>query len=81
MEDDQDWTQPNYINEFSSKKDETWEEATIYFKDFKEIIIGQPTGNIMKFRSLKNIVRLGIMTKEKKEGPFSLEVDYIEFIK
>jgi NADH dehydrogenase [ubiquinone] 1 alpha subcomplex assembly factor 1 len=81
LEDDQDWTQPNYINEFSSKKDETWEEATIYFKDFKEIIIGQPTGNIMKFRSLKNIVRLGIMTKEKKEGPFSLEVDYIEFIK
>jgi monofunctional biosynthetic peptidoglycan transglycosylase len=81
LEDDRNWTQPNYINEFSSKKDDTWEEVTIYFKDFKEIVIGEPTGNMMKTKSLNNIVRLGIMTHEKKEGPFSLEVDYIAFIK
>ncbi|MFO0358829.1 MAG: CIA30 family protein [Sphingobacteriaceae bacterium] len=81
LEDDNNWTQPNYINEFSSKKEDTWEETTIYFNDFKEIVIGQPTGNMMKSKSLKNIVRLGIMTHEKKEGSFSLEVDYIEFIK
>jgi len=66
---------------FLQKKDDTWEEVTIYFKDFQEIVIGEPTGNMMKSKSLKNIVRMGIMTYEKKEGPFSLEVDYIEFIK
>jgi NADH dehydrogenase [ubiquinone] 1 alpha subcomplex assembly factor 1 len=81
LEDNQNWTQPNYKYEFSAKKDDTWEEVTIYFKDFKEIIIGEPTGNLMKSKSLKNIVRMGIMTSEKKEGPFTLEVDYIEFIK
>jgi monofunctional biosynthetic peptidoglycan transglycosylase len=81
LEDNQNWTQPNYKYEFSAKKDDTWEEVTIYFKDFKEIIIGEPTGNLMKSKSLKNIVRMGIMTSEKKEGSFTLEVDYIEFIK
>jgi hypothetical protein len=81
LEDNQDWTQPNYKREFSSKKDDTWEEVIIYFKDFQEIVIGEPTGNMMKSKSLKNIVRMGIMTYEKKEGPFSLEVDYVAFIK
>jgi hypothetical protein len=36
---------------------------------------------MMPLENLKNMVRLGIMTAEKKEGPFTLEVDYIEFIK
>ena len=81
LEDNQDWTQPNYKREFSSKKDDTWEEVIIYFKDFQEIVIGETTGNMMKSKSLKNIVRMGIMTYEKKEGPFSLEVDYVAFIK
>ena len=73
--------QPNFKREFSPKKDNTWEEVIIYFKDFQEVVIGKPTGNRMKSKSLENIVRMGIMTYEKKEGPFSLEVDYIEFIK
>jgi hypothetical protein len=81
LEDNQNWTQPNYKHAFSAKKDDIWEEVVIYFKDFQEIVIGEPTGNMMKSESLKNIVRMGIMTYEKKEGPFSLEVDYVEFIK
>ena len=81
LEDNQNWTKPNYKREFSPKKDDSWEEMIIYFKDFQEIVIGETTGNMMKSKSLKNIVRMGIMTYEKKEGPFSLEVDYIEFIK
>ena len=81
LEDNKYWAKPYYKNAFSSNKNDTWEEAIIYFKDFKEMIIGQPTGNVMPLESLKKTVRLGIMTAEKKEGPFSLEVDYIEFIK
>jgi hypothetical protein len=49
---------------FLQKKDGTWEEVTIYFKDFQEIVIGENTGNMMKSKSLKNIVRMGIMTYE-----------------
>jgi hypothetical protein len=32
-------------------------------------------------KNLKNIVRIGIITTEKKEGPFSIEIDYVEFFK
>jgi NADH dehydrogenase [ubiquinone] 1 alpha subcomplex assembly factor 1 len=81
LEDNQNWMQPNYKREFAPKKDNTWEEVVIYFKDFQEIVIGEPTGNMMESKSLKNIVRMGIMTYSKKEGPFSLEVDFVEFIK
>jgi hypothetical protein len=73
--------EPYYKNAFSTNKNDSWDEAMIYFKDFKEMVIGQATGNMMPLENLKNMVRLGIMTAEKKEGPFTLEVDYIEFIK
>lgn len=79
LEDSRNWTQPNYKCKFTSTKADTWEEVTLYFKDFKEYVIGEPTGNSMDVRVLRNIVRLGIMTDEKKEGPFSIEIDYVEF--
>lgn len=81
LEDSKNWTMPNYKTEILNSKDNTWEIATIYFKDFKEYQIGEPTGSELNLSKLKNIVRLGIITNEKKEGPFSLEVDFIEFIK
>lgn len=81
LEDSRNWTQPNFKGDLPPTKDNAWSENTIYFKDFKEYQIGEPTGAKLDPASLKNIVRLGIITTEKKEGPFSLEVDYVEFIK
>lgn len=81
LEDSQNWTLPNYKGDFSALKENTWEEATLYFRDFKEYQIGRPTGQKMPLGSLQYIVRLGIITTEKKAGPFTIEVDYIEFIK
>ena len=81
LEDKKNWTQPNFKGNFSSSKPDTWEETILYFKDFKEYRIGEPTGNKLVDASLKNMVRLGIITTEKKEGPFSIEIDYVEFIK
>jgi monofunctional biosynthetic peptidoglycan transglycosylase len=81
LEDNKNWTLPNYKGSFHSSKAGTWEEKIIYFKDFKEYQIGEPTGKKIQDRSLKNIVRMGIITTEKKEGPFSIQIDYIEFIK
>ncbi len=81
LEDSRNWTQPNFKGDLPPTKDNAWSESTIYFKDFKEYQIGEPTGEKLNPASLKNIVRLGIITTEKKEGPFSLEVDYVEFIK
>ena len=79
LEETQNWTRPNYKKEFTSNKQDSWEIATINFKDFKEYVIGEPTGDYMNLESLRNILRLGIISIEKKEGPFSLEIDYIEF--
>jgi hypothetical protein len=79
LENSQNWTRPNYKNDFHSNKDGTREVATLYFKDFRETVIGQPTGKQLNLEKLNNIVRLGIITTKKEEGPFSLEVDYIKF--
>lgn len=81
LEDSRNWTQPNFKGDLPPTKDNAWSESTIDFKDFKEYQIGEPTGEKLNPASLKNILRLGIITTEKKEGPFWLEVDYVEFIK
>lgn len=81
LEDSQNWTRPNYKKEFSASRENVWEEVTLNFSDFKEMVIGEPTGKSFDSARLKNIVRMGIMTNEKKPGPFSLEVDYIEFVR
>jgi NADH dehydrogenase [ubiquinone] 1 alpha subcomplex assembly factor 1 len=81
LQNSNNWTLPSYKGSFSSTNSNTWEEKTIYFKDFKEYQIGEETGKKMEDSILKNILRMGIMTMEKKEGPFSIEIDYIEFVK
>jgi hypothetical protein len=80
LEDTQNWTLPNYKGDFFNQKPNEWETSTILFKDFKEYQIGEPTGEKLELERLKNIVRIGVITTEKKEGPFSLEIDYIEFL-
>jgi hypothetical protein len=81
LQNSNNWTLPSYKGLFSSANANTWEEQTIYFKDFKEYQIGEATGKNLENSILKNIVRMGIMTMEKKEGPFTIEIDYIEFVK
>jgi hypothetical protein len=75
------WTLPNYKGSFYSTSSNTWEETTILFKEFKEYRIGEATGQKLEDSKLKSMVRMGIITTEKKEGPFTIEIDYIEFVK
>jgi monofunctional biosynthetic peptidoglycan transglycosylase len=81
LEDNKNWTLPNFKGNFYSAKVNIWEEKTIYFNDFKEYQVGESTGKKLDNKNLKNIVRMGIITTEKKEGPFSIEIDYVEFVK
>jgi monofunctional biosynthetic peptidoglycan transglycosylase len=81
LEDNKNWTLPNFKGNFYSDKVNIWEEKIIYFNDFKEYQVGEPTGKKLDNKNLKNIVRIGIITTEKKEGPFSIEIDYFEFVK
>lgn len=81
LEDSQNWTLPNYKGDFFNSIENEWEWITLYFKDFKEYQIGEATGNDLPSSILYKILRLGIITTEKKEGPFMIEVDCIEFFK
>jgi hypothetical protein len=44
-------------------------------------VIGEATGEYINLSSRKNILRMGIISTDKREGPFSLEIDYIEFFR
>jgi hypothetical protein len=81
LENSKYWTYPYYKGHLPDSKPNVWTETTLYFKDFKEYQIGELTGNMLDQDQLNNMVRLGIMTTDKNEGPFSIEVDYIEFFK
>lgn len=79
LEQSKNWTYPYFKGDFSSKKENNWEEIVLYFNDFKTYQIGMPTGEKLPQAALKDIVRIGVMTTDKKEGPFTIEIDSIEF--
>jgi NADH dehydrogenase [ubiquinone] 1 alpha subcomplex assembly factor 1 len=75
------WWEPNYKYEFQSELSSDWKTVTFNLADFHEEILGRKTGNVISNAILKEICQIGIITNDKKEGPFSLEIDYIEFYK
>ena len=69
---------PNYKHNFSSSTGE-WEIATLKISDFKEYTMGKISNMTIDNDKLKNIIHLGIILGDKKEGPFEIEIDYIDF--
>lgn len=69
---------PNYKHKFrSTSKD--WEIIELKLSDFQEYTLGQLTASKISEEKIKNILRIGIILNDKIEGPFEIEVDYIEF--
>jgi len=79
LENSNRWWGPNYKYEFQSEQKTDWKTVTFRLSDFHEEIIGRKTGNKISKDVLKEILRIGIITNDKKEGNFSIEIDYIEF--
>jgi len=71
------WYMPNYKMEFIPS--ETWQETSIPIKSLKESRIGQYTGETISKEKCSEIIQMGIILYDKKEGAFELEVDYIKF--
>ena len=69
---------PNYKHIFSSTTKD-WEIAELNLSDFKEYTLGQITGTKIAEDIFERIIRIGIILSDKKEGPFEIEIDYIEF--
>ncbi len=80
LENSKRWYQPAYKHEFSVTKENKWETVSLSLDNFSEEVIGQPTGNKANKSILSSILRIGISTIEKKEGPFQLEIESIEFL-
>ena len=70
---------PNYKHIFGSATWE-WEIATLKMSDFQEYTMGKVTGLSINMDKLENIIRMSIIISDKKEGPFKIEIDYIEFV-
>ena len=80
LENSRRWYQPAYKHEFSAKEINKWEIVLLDLNNFEEEVIGQPTGMKANKSILETILRIGISTNEKREGPFQLEIESIEFI-
>jgi len=77
LENDRRWFMPYYKMEFVPTAD--WQVIELPLADFDHYRIGQKIGKTPTAEDLAATLRLGITTNSKKEGPFVLEVDYIEF--
>ncbi|MEM6965954.1 MAG: CIA30 family protein [Bacteroidota bacterium] len=73
------WYMPYFKKKFTPKSDD-WEILEFSLADFEQYRIGRTTGKMLTKKELENILRVGIITDEKREGSFELEIDYIEFL-
>lgn len=80
LENSRRWYEPAYKHEFKAKEINTWETVTMDLDNFVEEVIGRPTGKKADKSITESILRIGISTNEKREGPFQLEIESIEFM-
>ena len=77
METDRRWWIPNF--KISLPATEGWETKTFQLSDVRQYRLGNPTGRSFDEDAKSNIIRLGFITDEKREGSFQFEVASIEF--
>ncbi|MCX7546938.1 CIA30 family protein [Xanthomarina sp. F1114] len=68
----------NYKHYFSSETTD-WEIMELKMNDFQQYNRGQITKTEVDVSKLNNIIRVGVMISDKKEGLFEIEIDTIEF--
>jgi NADH dehydrogenase [ubiquinone] 1 alpha subcomplex assembly factor 1 len=79
FENNQRWYLPNYKAILPETRDK-WQTIEIPLINLKEYQIGRPTGRSISKNQLEKIIRIGFITNDKKEGPFSAEFDKIVFL-
>jgi hypothetical protein len=68
---------PYYKVEFTPT--EEWQETSFLLSEFDEWRLSDKTGSKISKDDLAEIIRMGIIKSDKKEVPFSLELDFIRF--
>jgi hypothetical protein len=70
---------PNFKYFFKSESKD-WKTIEFKLSEFKEYTLGRLTDSSIEWALLNKVLRIGIIVADKKEGPFQIEIDYIEFI-
>jgi monofunctional biosynthetic peptidoglycan transglycosylase len=78
LEMDRRWYVPYYKVDLPAT-DWKWIEKEITFSDFIKYNIGRKRSGKPSMNDLKNILRIGFISNEKRAGPFKIEIDYIKF--
>lgn len=69
---------PNYKHSLPETAGE-WKTVQMPLKNFKEHQVGRPTGNFLTPELRNQIIRMGLITNDKRASDFELEVDYLTF--
>lgn len=56
-----------------------WVELTINLEEIDQFRMGSNTGKKLTSNALDQIIRVGLVTNEKRAGDFKIEVDYVMF--
>ncbi|NQX77125.1 CIA30 family protein [Gilvibacter sp.] len=72
------WYRPNYKTSLP-ETDGKWKTITLDLNDFMEYRVGKATGNAISSPVLEKIIRLGLISDEKRAGIYRIEVDFIKF--
>ncbi len=69
---------PNFKHSIQTES-EDWETLTVPLADFKAYRLGRPMGKAVTKADLEKIIRIGIITNEKREEDFEVEVEWVRF--
>ncbi|WP_053002555.1 CIA30 family protein [Kordia jejudonensis] len=78
LEMDKRWFLPYYKRDLVNT-DWKWVTEEILFSEFIRYSVGRKRPGTPTKKELKNILRLGFVTNEKRAGDFKIEIDYIDF--
>ncbi|MCP4440895.1 MAG: CIA30 family protein [Aureispira sp.] len=68
-----------YFKHDIKTKSNKWQTITLDLADFKQYQLGNATGVSLTQDYKDQIIRMGVISNEKREGSFELEIDYIKF--
>ena len=78
LETDQRYWRPYFKKNIAISGDD-WETVRLDLNEFKAYSFGRNLNRNLTKEDLAEVLRVGITTNSKKEGPFDLEIDYIQF--
>ncbi|MEO1218708.1 MAG: CIA30 family protein [Bacteroidota bacterium] len=78
LENSKEFYKPYFKMNLANTNNE-WKTVDRSINEFKENKLGQETSTQISSKFLESVQRIGLITSQKKEGDFTVEIDYIKF--